>query len=321
MLPLPDQPAYLDNARHGMGVRGTPMHTLQRIIEQLLLITGASRAILQLDSGHGEWVIAAEAVQHSQHQIRHHEADARAYNAHTRAVLHRLPDHMLAHDLPEPLASGPAPDPPDGIRARMLVPLIRVGHLTGAITLHAVEQRPWSAEDKDAMHAAQEAILAVLTQRDACSPPERADLRSAATQAMLEHLRVALDVQRCTYRQPVQPAYAFPVTYESRADGIRSLLGDFTIVQTGQPVIVTLLAERKQVVQEDCSVASTDPVFHQLLAHYGGLRAQMVTPVMVGGQLKGVLSVHELRKARRWRPAEQALAAEAAALLGAMFEV
>jgi GAF domain-containing protein len=297
------------------------MHTLQRLIEQLLLTTGVSRAILQLDNGQGEWVIAAEAVQHRQSQIRHHEADARAYTAQTRAALHRLPDRILAHDLPAPLAAGPAPDAPGGIRAWMLAPLLRVGQLTGALALHAVEQRPWNAADRAAMHAAHTAILAVLTQRDALSPPEWADLRSAAAQAMLEHLRVALDVQRCTYRQPVQPAYAFPVTYEARADGIRSLLGDFTIVQTGQPVIVTLLAERTQVVQEDCRVASTDPVFHQLLAHYGGLRAQMVTPVMVGDQLKGVLSVHELREARQWRLAEQALAAEAAALLGALFEV
>jgi GAF domain-containing protein len=297
------------------------MDTLQRIIEQLLLTTGVSRAILHLDSGNGEFVIAAEAVQHSQHQIRHHEADARACNAHTRAALQRQPDIVIDHDLPEPQASGPAPGSPGGIRMRMLAPLIRVGTLTGAIALHAVEQRPWSAEDKNAMHAAQADILAVLNHRDSVSPPEREDLRSAATQAMLDHLRVALDVQRCTYRQPVQPAYAFPVTYESRADGRRSLLGDFTIVQTGQPVIVTLLAERKQVVQEDCRVASTDPLFHKLLAHYGGLRAQMVTPFIVGEQLKGVLSVHELRAARRWTPAEQALAAEATALVGTMFEV
>ena len=79
---------------------------------------------------------------------------------------------------------------------------------------------------------------------------------------------------------------------------MRSLLGDFTIVQTGQPVIVKLLAERKQVIQEDCRSASSDPLFHKMLAHYGGMRAQMVTPFIVDDQLKGVLSVHELRDVR-----------------------
>jgi GAF domain-containing protein len=102
---------------------------------------------------------------------------------------------------------------------------------------------------------------------------------------------------------------------------MRSLLGDFTIVQTGQPVIVKLLAERKQVIQEDCNIASADPLFHKMLAHYGGMRAQMVTPFIVGDQLKGVLSVHELRDVRIWTAAEKALAAEAASLIGAIFEV
>src|SRR5205085_6056312 len=99
------------------------------------------------------------------------------------------------------------------------------------------------------------------------------------------------------------------------------LLGDFTIVQTGQPVIVKLLAERKQVVQTDCRIVSDDPLFHKMLAHYGGMRAQVVTPFIVSDQLEGVLSIHEVRDAREWTVAEKALAAQGAALIGAMFEV
>ena len=57
-----------------------------------------------------------------------------------------------------------------------------------------------------------------------------------------------------------------------------------------------------------------------MLRHYGGMRAQVVTPFIVGDQLKGVLSVHELRDARVWTGAEKALAAEAAALIGTLFE-
>ena len=167
---------------------------------------------------------------------------------------------------------------------------------------------------------AQAKILDILTQRASVEAPALEDLRSAAAQAILDRVRIALGVQRCTFRQPVQEAYAFPVTFESRAEGMRSLLGDFTIVQTGQPVIVKLLAERKQVVQEDCSIASSDPLFHKMLAHYGGMRAQVVTPVIIDDRLKGVLSVHELRHPRAWTIAEKALAAEAAALIGTIFE-
>ena len=168
---------------------------------------------------------------------------------------------------------------------------------------------------------AQAKILGVLAEREALEPSVREDLSSAAAQAILDRVRLTLEVQRCTFRQPVQAGYAFPVTLESRMDEVRSLLGDFTIVQTGQPVIVKLLAERKQVIQENCETASSDPLFHKMLAHYGGMRAQVVTPFIVGDTLKGVLSIHELRNPRAWTSAEKALAAEAAALIGTIFEV
>jgi hypothetical protein len=58
-----------------------------------------------------------------------------------------------------------------------------------------------------------------------------------------------------------------------------------------------------------------------MLAHYGGMRAQMVTPFIVGDQLKGVLSVHELRHERIWTRAEKAWAAEAAVLIGTILEL
>jgi GAF domain-containing protein len=57
-----------------------------------------------------------------------------------------------------------------------------------------------------------------------------------------------------------------------------------------------------------------------MLAHYGGMRAQVVTPIIIDDQLTGVLSIHELRDVRAWTTAEKALAADAAALIGAIFE-
>jgi hypothetical protein len=117
-------------------------------------------------------------------------------------------------------------------------------------------------------------------------------------QTILDELRQALDVQRCTYRRPVLSAYAFPVVFESRAEGINSLLGDFTIIRTGQPVINLLLSKRAQAVQDDCSTASSDPVFHTMLAHYGGMRAQIVTPFIVGDELGGLVDSRASSHAR-----------------------
>jgi GAF domain-containing protein len=291
------------------------MKTLQRAIESLLLATDASRAMLQLARPNGEFAIEAEAVQHAQQQIRH-GSDAGAYNVQAVESLLRDKEVLVEHDVGQ--ASTPGSD---RIRARMLAPLVRGGQLIGVIVLHRFSETEWSTQDKDAMLDAKAKIFDALADKHGWERPALEDLRSAAAQAILDRVRLALDVQRCTFRQPVQAGYAFPVTLESRVDRVRSLLGDFTIVQTGQPVIVKLLAERKQVIQEDCETASSDPLFHKMLAHYGGMRAQVVTPFIVGDELKGVLSVHELRNPRKWTNAEKALAAEAAVLIGTIFNV
>ena len=297
------------------------MNALQRAVENLLLVTGASRAILHLARPDRGLSIEAEAVQHAQHQIRYCGSDIDVLDAQTIETLAQSEDVLTEENL-EPAdaaASNPRADT-DHIKARMLAPLIRDGRLAGVISLHHSSQSRWSADVKNAMLAARTKFLGLLDLREKMEPPARTDLRATAIQAILDRLRIALDVQRCTFRQPVEEAYAFPVTFESRVDGLRSLLGDFTIVQTGQPVIVKLLEGRRQVVQEDCRTASDDPLFHKMLAHYGGMRAQVVTPFIVGDQLKGVLSVHELRNPRIWTSAEKALAADAAALIGALFE-
>jgi GAF domain-containing protein len=279
------------------------MSKLQRAIEHLLLATGASRAMLRLRRDGGDFSIAAEAVQHDQGQIRQY-GPGTGGNA---------PLNFRSLEGGAPIIVE------NGTQAQMLAPLRRSGALIGVITLQAcVGAREWSARDQVALRDAQAKILGLLDQDE---PPSAEVLRSAAIQAVLDRVRRALDAQRCTFRQPVQEAFAFPVTFESRDENQRSLLGDFTIVQTGQPVIVKLLADRAQVIQEDCATASPDPLFHKMLAHYGGMRSQMVTPFIMGDALKGVLSVHELRHARIWTRDEKRWAAEAAALIGGIAEL
>ena len=83
-----------------------PMQTAQRVIENLLLVTGVSRAVLQLARPDGTFAIEAEAVQHAQAQIRHHETDRRALNARMIETLERDQDFVIEHDIGQTHAPG-----------------------------------------------------------------------------------------------------------------------------------------------------------------------------------------------------------------------
>jgi GAF domain-containing protein len=82
-----------------------------------------------------------------------------------------------------------------------------------------------------------------------------------------------------------------------------------------QPVVQELLLGR-QVVQDDCSAASDDPAFHQMLTTYGGLAAQIVTPIFRDGSLAAILSLHQLGRPRRWTDLEIAAATRTAERIG-----
>ena len=60
------------------------------------------------------------------------------------------------------------------------------------------------------------------------------------------------------------------------------------------------------------AAAYDDPAFQQMLDAYGGLAAQIVTPVLDGDRLKAVVSLHQLGQPRTWTPEEIAAATEAA---------
>jgi GAF domain-containing protein len=295
------------------------MPTFQSIAEDLLLATGASRATLQLAQAGGGLAFAGEAVTHGARQIRNDPAQGAPLEAAAFAQLEREKKIVAQDDL----ARADPPAPPAlieryGARARLLAPLELGGRLAGMITLHHLPgPRPWRAQDLEAVRQAQAAALALLEERAGRKlGASTEDLRDAAIQAILDGLRKGLRVQRCTLRQNVSGAFAFPVTHESRADGVAGLRGDLTIVQTGQPVIVKMLTERVQVVQNDTRSASTEPVFHSMLQHYGDLRSQMVTPLFREDAMAAAISVHSLQELRAWTPEETALARSASRLLG-----
>jgi GAF domain-containing protein len=131
-------------------------------------------------------------------------------------------------------------------------------------------------------------------------------LRSAALDAIVGALLEQVGVDRCTLRLDVAGEY-FPVVHEALTPGTGSLIGDRQVSLQGQPVVEAILGGAEQVVQPDCAVASDDPAFQAMLAHYGGLAAQIVTPVRDGSELVGIISLHHLGSPREWSERELAL--------------
>ena len=295
------------------------MSSFQAITEALLFGAAASRATLQLAAPDGGFTYAAEAVTQGMLQIRHDATGGELPGPAATRQLEQDGEIILQDDLDraEPAAPRALIDR-YGARAQILAPIVHGGRLAAILALHhAPGPRQWNADAIDAVRRAQAAALATLEERASRALDTTSEeLRDAALQATLETLRSGLRVQRCTLRQNVSAAYAFPVTHESRAEGVRSLRGDFTIIQSGQPVIEKLLRERAQVVQDDTRGASADPLFHYMLKHYGDMRAQIVTPLFREDDVAAVLSVHNLGEMRKWTVEETGLARSAARMLG-----
>ena len=140
------------------------------------------------------------------------------------------------------------------------------------------------------------------------------DLVGSTLQRILDWLREAFEVDRATLRRAV-PDDFYPVVVEARTERARTLIGDTEIDLRGQPVARVLSEDGAQVVQHDARAAFSDAEFQRMLASYGGLGAQIVTPVHVDGALAGIISLHHLGGPRSWSAGEIALAHDAAALV------
>ncbi len=136
-------------------------------------------------------------------------------------------------------------------------------------------------------------------------------------EAILEGLLRGTKASRVTLREDLPGAYAFPVTHEALAPGVGSLREERTVDLRSQPV-VRELAKGRQVVQPDCRAAFDEPAFHAMLATYGGLAAQIVTPVLAGERLAAIVSLHQLGAPRAWTDDEAAACTEAAARVAAL---
>ena len=136
-------------------------------------------------------------------------------------------------------------------------------------------------------------------------------------QAVLRELLAITGASRVTLRRDVPGEGAFPVVEEALAPGVASLRDERTVHLPTQPVVLEV-QQGRQVVQDDCAAAYDDPSFHAMLAAYGGLAAQIVTPVHVGGKLEAILSLHQLDIPRRWTEDEVDAATRAAERVAAL---
>jgi GAF domain-containing protein len=132
------------------------------------------------------------------------------------------------------------------------------------------------------------------------------------TRSILSSLLDGTAASRVTLREDVPGDDFFPVTQEVLRPGVASLREERTVDLRTQPV-VRELEQGRQVVQNDCRAAFADPAFHRMLESYGGLAAQIVTPVFVADKLRAIVSVHQLGEPRVWNEQEIALARWAAA--------
>ena len=143
---------------------------------------------------------------------------------------------------------------------------------------------------------------------------DRGHLMGAALDGLVSEMRERVSVERCTLRLDVAEDY-FPVVYEARLDGVRTLIGDQEVSLQGQPVVEAILGGIEQVIQPDCAAASDDPAFQRMLVSYGGMGAQIVTPVRDGERLLGIISLHHLGGPREWSDRELAIPRDGAELV------
>jgi GAF domain-containing protein len=108
------------------------------------------------------------------------------------------------------------------------------------------------------------------------------------------------------------------VMHEVRTAKAGTLIGDREVSLHGQPVVAAILSGAEQVVQTDSANASTDPAFQRMLERYGGLGAQIVTPVREDGRLLGIISLHHLGSTREWAQRELSLARAGAQLVACL---
>ena len=132
---------------------------------------------------------------------------------------------------------------------------------------------------------------------------------------VLRDLLETTRASRVTLRRDVPGEQPFPVVEEVLAPGVGSIRGETSVHLPSQPVVLEV-KRGVQVVQDDSARAYDDPAFLRMLEAYGGLAAQIVTPVLRDGSLAAILSLHQLGEPRVWTAVEVSAASRAAERIG-----
>ncbi len=132
---------------------------------------------------------------------------------------------------------------------------------------------------------------------------------------VLRDLLETTGASRVTLRRAVPGARPFPVVEEVLAPGVGSIRDEPSVHLPTQPVVLEV-QRGVQVVQDDSARAYDDPAFLAMLDAYGGLAAQIVTPVMRDGRLEAILSLHQLGEPRAWTEDEIEAASRTAERVG-----
>jgi gluconolactonase len=141
----------------------------------------------------------------------------------------------------------------------------------------------------------------------------RGELRRLA-----DDLRASIDTGRVTVRVDDVRGASFPVKAESCGAGVNAIAGDPIEGLRESDTFRWIEQERRVLVQDDIVGSSIAPV-PVLLERYRA-RAQLLAPVVVADEIRGIISIHETAGTRSWTAAEIAAAGQAAdqvaALLG-----
>ena len=131
----------------------------------------------------------------------------------------------------------------------------------------------------------------------------------------LEELREATAASRVTLRLD-RPGETFPVVAEALAPGVNSIRGATEIDLRAAKTYQYLERELRPLVQNDCRIGDYAAP-GELVRNYG-VKAQMLAPLVRGGKLTGIVSVHYVPAVRRWSASDRTALEDAVARIEAV---
>jgi maleate isomerase len=172
--------------------------------------------------------------------------------------------------------------------------VVRLEEVTGLVVLDSVEAAFWGAVRAGGRHLSLPAAGSLL---------RTGSLRSQSVEAS-DHLRRVTGSDRVTVRVD-EPLLGLDVDLclaESAAPGLARIGHDRSLDQRSLATVRWLEENRRTLVQADFAEEPRPPA---ALIDVYGVEAQMLGPLVIGGKVKGWISVHST-VARRWRPADVA---------------